>query len=363
MIIKSMLKKTIVYSLLKKARKILHEVQKNIVLRRKLKNFPKKKDKLLLILTPEYGNLGDHLIAMAIYKFLQDRLPNYSIDEIPLNWLNYKNVNMLKNYADDYKYVVVSGGGFLGNLYLRVEILFRKILRIFSNAKVIVFPQSVYFTNDKCGFEEMSESKRIYNTHKSLKLFIRDKSYHFVKERMLLPEKKVFSVPDIALHLNYSSANVKVHDKVMLCFRNDKEKTDYDSVKDSIKKMLNSLNVPFYDSDTVVNYEIPILRRDSEISKKIAEFNSASLVITDRLHGLIFSVITGTPCICFDNTTKKISGVYSLWLKDFPYIEMIDKDNALSKDKISYFLELGKQKYSPEIFNRSWKLIGEAFYE
>ena len=33
------------------------------------------------------------------------------------------------------------------------------------------------------------------------------------------------------------------------------------------------------------------------------------LVITDRLHAVIFCIITNTPCIAFDNATHKVSGV------------------------------------------------------
>ena len=45
--------------------------------------------------------------------------------------------------------------------------------------------------------------------------------------------------------------------------------------------------------------------REQLLKQKIEEFQSAELVITDRLHGMIFSVITGTPCIAFDNLMRK----------------------------------------------------------
>ncbi len=41
--------------------------------------------------------------------------------------------------------------------------------------------------------------------------------------------------------------------------------------------------------------------RMEELNSKFAEFLSSGLVITDRLHGMIFAAITGTPCIALDN--------------------------------------------------------------
>ena len=45
-------------------------------------------------------------------------------------------------------------------------------------------------------------------------------------------------------------------------------------------------------------------------------YSGCELVITDRLHGMLFSAITNTPCIVFDNSYGKISSLYDTWLKD-----------------------------------------------
>ena len=43
---------------------------------------------------------------------------------------------------------------------------------------------------------------------------------------------------------------------------------------------------------------------------------------TDRLHGMIFAFITGTPAIVFSNNNHKIEGAYE-WIKDCGYIYFI----------------------------------------
>lgn len=54
---------------------------------------------------------------------------------------------------------------------------------------------------------------------------------------------------------------------------------------------------------------------------KLQEFSTVRLVITDRLHGMVFSVITGTACIAFRN--YKIEGIYK-WIEYLQYIQFRD---------------------------------------
>mgnify|MGYP000131626154 FL=1 len=62
--------------------------------------------------------------------------------------------------------------------------------------------------------------------------------------------------------------------------------------------------------------------RELLLKQKIKEFQSAELVITDRLHGMIFAAITGTPCIAFDNFNAKVKKVYA-YLKDTCIVKLV----------------------------------------
>ena len=56
---------------------------------------------------------------------------------------------------------------------------------------------------------------------------------------------------------------------------------------------------------------------------KFKDFQKYELVITDRLHGMVFCAISGTPCIVFGNYNQKVKGTYE-WIKNLPYIKYID---------------------------------------
>lgn len=48
-------------------------------------------------------------------------------------------------------------------------------------------------------------------------------------------------------------------------------------------------------------------------------------MLTDKLHGMIFLYITGTPCIVLANDNHKIEETYKHWLNNANYIRFIEK--------------------------------------
>jgi pyruvyl transferase EpsI len=52
-------------------------------------------------------------------------------------------------------------------------------------------------------------------------------------------------------------------------------------------------------------------------------FRTAQLVVTDRLHGMIFAAVAETPCVVIKSKSYKIEGCYE-WLRHLKYIKCID---------------------------------------
>src|SRR5690606_10737992 len=63
---------------------------------------------------------------------------------------------------------------------------------------------------------------------------------------------------------------------------------------------------------------------DVELDNILNSFKRSRVVITDRLHGMIFCAITKTPCVVLPNSNHKISGTYYNWLSDLEYIQFIE---------------------------------------
>ena len=77
----------------------------------------------------------------------------------------------------------------------------------------------------------------------------------------------------------------------------------------------------------LIRGNLSIEEREFELNKIWTAFKKSKVVVTDRLHGMIFCAITKTPCVAIDNSNHKISGVYDAWLKDIGYIKMIKDYN------------------------------------
>ena len=67
----------------------------------------------------------------------------------------------------------------------------------------------------------------------------------------------------------------------------------------------------------------------------MAKFYNSKVVITDRLHGMIFCAITKTPCIVTRSLDHKVIESYK-WIKNLNYIRLVE---GLDFDKINPIIE------------------------
>ena len=193
---------------------------------------------------------------------------------------------------------------------------------------------------------------------------LRDKvSYKTVLDNFGESFDEVAYFPDMVLYLNEKKEDIKRENKILCCFRNDKEKMGNFSKKEYFEELLNGdiLNkyiVKF--TDTVVNKRININDRNEELDKKFLEFKTSKLVITDRLHGMIFAAITGTPCLAFDNSSGKVKGVFE-WIKNINSIIFLDqittKEDILAK--LAYLLDLEISELEIEVSSEFDKMSDE----
>lgn len=262
--------------------------------------------KIVLIFTPSHGNLGDSAITLGELEFLKERFNDYSIYEFTKNeTLYYK--NQIKDHITDKDIIAFHGGGFLGSIWKVDNNYFLKIIKLFSDNKIVVMPQTIYFYEDddklRASFAIGTSLCRDYQSYQTLKdLKVRCKFEY---------------VPDIALYCQ-PNLNLERNNKVLLCFRSDREKV---SGHRDIVKLLHDLEIGYDRTDMVIPRIITKKGRYSTVMKKFEQFARYRMVITDRLHAMIFSTITNTPCIAFDNVSKKVSGVHE-WIKDLDYIQI-----------------------------------------
>ena len=227
------------------------------------------------------------------------------------------------------KLILINGGGFLGQLWPGEEKRFLATIAAFNRNPVIVFPQTVYFDLDTEEGQRCFEASRaVYAAHPNLTMFLRERySRDFMREHM--PEVHVELVPDMVMGLEMPVGPVR-REGLLICLRRDKEKTLPEAQRERIIGIAGARFDKVVSTDTVVAGNVALNQRETRVKKKLEEFASARMVITDRLHGMVFAAITQTPCIVLDSLSHKLKGCYE-WLSGLDYIRFIDNIDDLQQ--------------------------------
>ncbi len=270
--------------------------------------------------TPIHTNLGDHLITLAEFDFLHEIKRCRDIIEIPTEMYQIYKERLRKSIPSE-SIIYINGGGWMGNIWPVEELLLQDMISTFSYNKVIVFPQTVYFDKKTVPYQELINSaNEIFKKCRDVTLCVRDRqSYEFANDNY--KDIHILLVPDITLaYQKHAPKNNGIEHVVGYCLREDRELSRNEEQESLVRSALQELGYTEKSISTTSKKRIPTWRREAAVNNGIEAFASCTIVVTDRLHGMIFSYISNTPCIVFDNKTKKVSGVFEEWLKDSVYI-------------------------------------------
>lgn len=285
------------------------------------------KKNFVILGIPDYGNLGDQALRLGENIFLTKYFKGYEPFEITTS--NLSNATVIKKYLNNKDYISLHAGGNIGTLYPGIHQRQERILSKFKNNKLFIFPQTFYYSHDEVGKKALKKTRKVYDHCKDFHVFARDEnSYNLLKKNM--PEIKSDLMPDMALMLHYKK-NYSRHSALLL-LRLDSEKTLTWQDENQIFSVVESkFGTDITQSDTHIYIDnLSIEQYEDAVFAKLKQIASSQLVITDRLHGMIFSVITRTPCILLPSKSPKIKGVYQ-WVKQNKYIKLIDNIQDLPK--------------------------------
>jgi len=157
----------------------------------------------------------------------------------------------------------------------------------------------------------------------------------------------IILAPDIVMYLDKTDSTIQ-REGALFLMRKDAEKVLTDKNLEQINNVVSKHYNNIILSDTHIGDEILITKaiREKVLEKKLQEVRKAELVITDRLHGMIFAAITSTPCIAFGNYNHKIKSSFK-GLEHFKYIKYIEDIEQL-EEKIKELRLLKEYKYNKE---------------
>ena len=254
--------------------------------------------------------------------------PQKEIIELPAQVFHMREEKIRELIGNSDIYIV--GGGFLRSLWIDAENDVRKILKMFSDNKIVILPQTIYFEDNDFGKKELQKSKKVYNQHKNLTICVREKMSMELLESEF-PSVTSILTPDSVLFLEEQKREIiSSRSGILLCMRSDKEGILTEKNKQYIINMAKRYSSELKQTDTVCNKMVTFREREEYLQAKFKEFEEVEMVITDRLHGMIFAAITGTPCFVLSNSNYKVKGVYE-WIKELEYIHFSENLEELSE--------------------------------
>lgn len=296
---------------------------------KKLKPRKDKTSRIYFLDLPEHGNMGDQAIAFAMVNLVKNMSERYELISFPISYLLRSLCAIKKDCKKDDIFILI-GGGNMGIEYFPNEETRRIIIKMFPKNRIIIFPQTIDYGNTEQGQIELKKTIKIYSQHKDLHIFAREKKSYEIMLRNFR-HNNIYLIPDMVYSLQYNKKMERQY--ILSCIRKDRESSlshaEYTSIKSLLRKYGNLKEIDTVDST------VPIISseriRKILVYRKLDVFAGAKYVVTDRLHGMIFSVITHTPCFVFSNYNHKLSSSYKTWLQQNPNVFFIRNIDELSE--------------------------------
>ena len=290
---------------------------------------------------PLHGNIGDSLISIGEYAFCDSHGISIISERLLLD------VSPLPDLPDDCV-VLLQGGGDFGDVWRGIQEARIKIIKKYSNHKIVIFPQTVFYSDQKYFEADIS----LLSACENLTICTRDNRSFSILNSLL--KGKVILVPDMAFYIPAKKSKKYVlspSDKTLFLRRKDQEfrdipmnfpldntvVSDWPSLEN--KSMLVNMSmrlVGYSEAFRLRGYSFlsqvlmslcirltkhlvyPLLLRRGIMF--ISSFNHLYL---SRMHAGILSILIGRNFTMIENSYGKNSSFYGTWLSDIDGVNLL----------------------------------------
>ncbi len=280
---------------------------------------------------PNNSNVGDSLIWLGEVEYLKQR----GIEPVYVCDIRNLDIEELRNALGDDGLILLSGGGNFGTLWPEVQNFRLRILREFIGIPVVQLPQSLCFGDEAVAIE----TSKAIKAHGNFTLIVRDHvSHRFAASHF---ECKLFLCPDMAFFIgSIAGAEHAPFDRFILA-RTDHESAqkwfvDAPELRAGLKvrnsdwleqgaaeKILNRLQFhsvglrKLFDRRNKGLSVIYNALARARLARGKALLESGRVVIADRLHVHILSVLLEKPHVLIDNSYRKVGTFHEAWTNPY----------------------------------------------
>lgn len=282
---------------------------------------------VVLISTAYWGNVGDHAIVLGEKEIIKSAgMDNKIVDIDSVQCERLLKILKETIHVDDL--IVIDGGGNFGDIWPGTQKGINNIIEAFLKNRIVIFPESWYFTNSEEGTSLLAETVKTISRHKHIVIYARD-SFSYKMMKTNLPETDIRQSLDSVFMLDFSASDV-AEQGVALVVRDDRESINVMFSKTVLEKELNVRGIACFEIKNDCYRHISKKKRKDYVYEIVGQYKKASIVITDRFHGMVLSIICGKPCVIIDNKTGKVGNSFKDIKDDLDGILYInDKQNTI----------------------------------
>ena len=275
---------------------------------------------------PNHSNIGDSAIYLGEAILLREHFQRSPKLVTEARDIDLKSIASLATEVP----LILHGGGNFGDLYPIHQNFRDAVLKKFPDRKIVIFPQSIHF-QDANNIELTSEA---INGHPDLTMMVRDHvSLEFARKHYRC---KILLVPDMAFMIGAVAPPRKPNSRILALIRQDKESVlaNSSSLNNSPHSVENVDWPPEHSARTIFEFIPDILRQflpsvlhgrrpstpaafellaRRRVQRGFEILARGQIVLTDRLHAHILSLLMGIPHIVLDNSYAKIANFSNAW--------------------------------------------------
>jgi exopolysaccharide biosynthesis predicted pyruvyltransferase EpsI len=282
---------------------------------------------------PNYSNVGDSALWLGETQWLRRR----QVEIVYASDIYTFSAEVMAPRLRD-GIILLSGGGNLGDFWVDHQRFRERVIESCPRNRIVQLPQSIHFIDDS----HVVEAARVFGLHPDFTLLLRDHaSLALAKERF---NCRSLLCPDTAFALGALTRAAAPDVNILWLARTDEEARPNTlspaaadvRVVDWVEEPVTPLaaksselwdamfksggNAAIVDALMAV-YE-PLARQ--RLARGSAMLARGRVVVTDRLHGCILSLLLGIPHVLLDNVYGKLRGFREAFLRDCALTHVAD---------------------------------------
>lgn len=271
-----------------------------------------------LIGSPFHENLGDHAQSLVSREWIQSNYPGYDVAILDSRSASRDDYALIRRIAGDIQardLVFLHSGYHVTDLYpIEIGLQLAVVEHIRDN-DIVALPQTIHF-KDPAALREVAGS---FNGHGRVTLLCRDTSSYETAQREF-SGCRLLLYPDIVTRRIGATPvpSAAERDGIQLCLRRDVESVYVAGGQVAeLERRLSEIG-PTTVTDTNSDLS-PVhirLRLNQVLNAEWRRFSQHRVTVTDRYHGVIFSLIAGTPVVALGTTDHKLSSGISWFPTD-----------------------------------------------